>query len=154
MWNSLDFMVPVTDVAHAIQLSLGPVFLLNGLGVLLAMLTSRLARIVDRARVLEARLPQAAADETAEIHRYLAITSRRGRLMNRAITLGTMAALLVALVVVLLFGAAFIKFPFGASIALVFIGAMLALVGALWCFLIEVRVATAALRFGPRMNGK
>jgi hypothetical protein len=154
MWNSLDFMVPVTDVAHAIQLSLGPVFLLNGLGVLLAMLTSRLARIVDRARVLEARLPQASEEETAEIHRYLAITSRRGRLMNRAITLGTVATLLVALVVVLLFATAFVKFPFGASIALVFIGAMLALVGALWCFLIEVRVATAALRFGPsRKNG-
>lgn len=154
MWNSLDFTVPVTDVAHAIQLSLGPVFLLNGLGVLLAMLTSRLARIVDRARVLEARLPQASEEESAEIHRYLAITSRRGRLMNRAITLGTMAALLVALVVVLLFATAFVKFPFGASIALVFIGAMLALVGALWCFLIEVRVATAALRFGPsRKNG-
>ena len=154
MWGSLDFTVPVTDVAHAIQLSLGPVFLLTGLGVLLAMLTSRLARIVDRARVLEARLPQASEEEAAEIHRYLAITSRRGRLMNRAITLGTMAALLVALVVVLLFATAFVKFPFGASIALVFIGAMLALVGALWCFLIEVRVATAALRFGPsRKNG-
>jgi hypothetical protein len=112
MWGSLDFTVPVTDVAHAIQLSLGPVFLLNGLGVLLAMLTSRLARIVDRARVLEARLPQASEEEAAEIHRYLAITSRRGRLMNRAITLGTMAALLVALVVVLLFATAFVKFPF------------------------------------------
>lgn len=146
---SLDFMVPVTDVAHAIQLSLGPVFLLNGLGVLLAMLTSRLARIVDRARVLEARLPDAGGDEAREIHRVLAVTSRRARLMNRAITLGTMAALLVALVVVLLFATAFVKFPFGASIALVFIGAMLALVGALWCFLIEVRVATAALRIGP-----
>jgi hypothetical protein len=60
------------------------------------------------------------------------------------------AALLVAFVVVLLFAAAFTAFPFGATIALVFIGAMLALVGALWCFLIEVRVATAALRFGPR----
>jgi Protein of unknown function (DUF2721) len=154
MWNTIDFLVPVTDVAHAIQLSLGPVFLLNGLGVLLAMLTSRLARIVDRARVLEARLPNANEEESAEIHRYLAITSRRGRLMNRAITLGTMAALLVALVVVLLFATAFVKFPFGATIALVFIGAMLALVGALWCFLIEVRVATAALRFGPsRKNG-
>jgi len=82
----------------------------------------------------------------------VAITSRRGRLMNRAITLGTMAALLVALVVVLLFATAFVKFPFGASIALVFIGAMLALVGALWCFLIEVRVATAALRFGPNQE--
>ncbi len=61
-----------------------------------------------------------------------------------------MAALLVAFVVVLLFAAAFTTFPFGATIAAVFIGAMLALVGALWCFLIEVRVATAALRFGPR----
>jgi Protein of unknown function (DUF2721) len=136
MWNNLDFMVPVTDVAHAIQLSLGPVFLLNGLGVLLAMLTSRLARIVDRARALESRLPNADEDEAAEI------------------TLGTMAALLVSLVVVLLFATAFVKYPFGATIALVFIGAMLALVGALWCFLIEVRVATAALRFGPGKNGK
>lgn len=153
MWSNLDFL-PVTDVAHAIQLSLGPVFLLNGLGVLLAMLTSRLARIVDRARVLEARLPSVGEEETTEIHRVLAVTSRRARLMNRAITLGTMAALLVALVVVLLFATAFVKFPFGASIALVFIVAMLALVGALWCFLIEVRVATAALRIGPtRKNG-
>jgi hypothetical protein len=153
MWNTLDF-IAVTDVAHAIQLSLGPVFLLNGLGVLLAMLTSRLARIVDRARVLEARLPTAAAEEATEIHRVLGVTSRRARLMNRAITLGTMAALMVSLVVVLLFATAFIRFPFGATIALVFIVAMLALVGALWCFLIEVRVAPAALRIGPsRKNG-
>lgn len=148
--GAFEFSVAVTDVAHAIQLSLAPVFLLNGLGVLLAMLTSRLARIVDRARVLESRLSHAGEAEAAEIHSYLAITSRRGRLVNRAITLGTVAALLVAFVVVLLFGAAFTSFPFGASIALVFIIAMLALVGALWCFLIEVRVATAALRFGPR----
>ena len=35
--------------------------------------------------------------------------------MNRAITLGTMAALLVAMVVVLLFATAFVKFPIGAS---------------------------------------
>ncbi len=148
--GSLDFIVPVTDVAHAISLSLAPVFLLNGLGVLLATLTSRLARVVDRARGLEARLPHASGDEAAEIHTYLAMTSRRGKLINRAITLSTVAALLVAFVVVLLFGAAFTTFPFGATIALTFIGAMLALVGALWCFLIEVRVATAALRFGPR----
>ncbi|HXC58961.1 MAG TPA: DUF2721 domain-containing protein [Steroidobacteraceae bacterium] len=148
--GSLDFIVPVTDVAHAISLSLAPVFLLNGLGVLLAMLTSRLARIVDRARGLEARLPHASPEEADEIHNFLTTTSRRGRLVNRAITLGTMAALLVAFVVVLLFAAAFTTFPIGATIALVFIGAMLALVGALWCFLIEVRVATAALRFGPR----
>lgn len=147
--GGFEFNVPVTDVAHAIQLSLGPVFLLNGLGVLLAMLTSRLARIVDRARSLEARFGHAGEDELREIHRLLEIARRRGRVMNRAITLGTVAALLVSFVVVLLFAAAFIPFPFGVSIAVVFVGAMLALVGALWCFLIEVRIATEVLRFGP-----
>jgi len=152
MNSAFEFVVPVTDVAHAIQLSLAPVFLLNGLGVLLAMLTSRLARIVDRARGLEARFGHAGKEEVRDIHRLLEISRRRGRVMNRAITLGTVAALLVSFVVVLLFAAAFLPFPLGAAIALVFIVAMLALVGALWCFLIEVRIATEALRFGPPRN--
>jgi len=141
--------VAVSDVAHAMQLALGPVFLLNGVGVLLAMLTTRLARIVDRARGLEARLPNAIESELREIHRVLAVTSRRARLMNRAITLGTVAALLVATVVALLFAAAFLTFPIGPTIALLFVTCMAALFGSLWCFLVEVRVATEALRFGP-----
>ena len=119
--------VQVGDVARAIQLSLTPVFLLNGVGVLLAMLTTRLARIVDTTR-------------------------RRARLMNRAITLGTVAALLVALLVALMFAAEFSPFPLGAIIALIFIVAMLALFGSLWCFLIEVRIATETLRFSSRSN--
>ena len=149
--NSLSLAgLAVTDVTHAMQLALGPVFLLNGIAVLLAMLTSRLARIVDRARGLEARLPQAAGEELREINRVLGFTSRRARLMNRAITLGTIAALLVALVVALLFAAAFLPFAAAQVIAILFITCMGALVGSLWCFLVEVRVATAALRFGPQ----
>ena len=141
--------VPVNDVAHAIQLSLAPVFLLNGIGVLLSMLTSRLARVVDRARTLEHRLPLADADEAASLREQLSIISRRARLMNRAITLDTLSALLVAAIVGLLFSAAFMRFSLGPAIAVVFIIAMLALIGSLWCFLLEIRIATASLRFGP-----
>jgi hypothetical protein len=149
--NALDLTaLAVTDVTHAMQLALGPVFLLNGVGVLLAMLTSRLARIVDRARGLEARLSAVGAEEAREIQRVLALTSRRARLVNRAITLGTIAALLVALVVALLFAAAFMPFAAAQVIAVLFVACMGALVGSLWCFLVEVRVATAALRFGPQ----
>jgi uncharacterized protein DUF2721 len=139
--------VAVSDVAHAMQLALGPVFLLNGVGVMLAMLTTRLARIVDRARSLEDRLPDASEEQAHEIHRVLRVTSRRARLMNRAITLGTVAALLVATVVALLFAAAFLTFPIGQAIALLFVICMAALFGSLWCFLVEVRVATESLRF-------
>jgi small-conductance mechanosensitive channel len=140
--------VAVNDVAHAMQLALGPVFLLNGVGVMLAMLTTRLSRIVDRARTVEERLPQSQGGELAEIRRVLAVTRRRARLMNRAITLGTVAALLVALIVALLFLAAFLTFPIGHTIAVLFVTCMGALIGSLWCFLVEVRVATAALRIG------
>jgi uncharacterized protein DUF2721 len=141
--------VPVTDVVHAIQLSLAPVFLLNGIGVLLAMLTSRLARIVDRARTMEASLPKVEHAEGRLIIGRLAVITRRARLMNRAITLSTVAALLIALVVALLFASAFTPLPLTLAISLLFILSMSSLVGALWCFLIEVRVATASLRIGP-----
>ena len=68
----LEFaQVQVGDVARAIQLSLTPVFLLNGVGVLLAMLTTRLARIVDRARTLEERLPTASVQGAHDIHTVL-----------------------------------------------------------------------------------
>jgi hypothetical protein len=139
--------VPASDVARAIQLSLTPVFLLNGIGVLLGVLTSRLARITDRARVMEQRLPSAAPGEADDLRSQIGVISRRARLMNRAITLGTFAALLVAAIVALLFAAAFVSFPLGSSIAVVFIVAMLSLVGSLWCFLIEIRISTASLRF-------
>jgi Protein of unknown function (DUF2721) len=149
----LEFaQVQVGDVAHAIQLSLTPVFLLNGVGVLLALLTSRLARIVDRARVLEERLPTSSEQVVQEIHAVLDTTRRRARLMNRAITLGTIAALLVALLVALMFAAEFVPFRMGSGIAIIFIVAMLALFGSLWCFLIEVRIATESLRFSSRSN--
>ncbi len=144
--------MPVTDMASAIQLSLAPVFLLNGIGVLLAMLTSRLARIVDRARTLEHRLREASAHEAAELVGILAIIRTRARLMNQSITLGTVSALLVAMVVALLFTSAMISFSLSTLVGLFFIVSMLALVAALISFLVEVRVATASLRIGPNKS--
>ena len=69
--------------------------------------------------------------------------------MNIAITLSTFSALLVALVVALMFGSALVGVSLAELVGLAFIISMLSLVGALVTFLIEVRVATAALRIGP-----
>ena len=140
---------PISDVAHAIQLSLAPGFLLSGIGVLLGMLTSRLARIVDRARVMEQRLQFAAEQEMSELLAWLLVITRRARLMNRAITLSTIAALLVASVVALLFVSAFSSFSLAPLIGLLFILSMMSLIASLLCFLLEIRIATASLRIGP-----
>jgi Protein of unknown function (DUF2721). len=55
----LEFSLEVSDIAHVIQLSVAPVFLLAGISGFLSVLSIRLSRIVDRARLLEDRLATA-----------------------------------------------------------------------------------------------
>ena len=139
----------IARIAHSIQLSVAPVFLLSGVGVLLGVLTNRLARVVDRARAAAERHASAEGATADELHGQLVQFARRARLMNAAITLSTISALLVAIVVALLFGATFIRFNLATSVALLFIAAMVSLVGALVAFLAEVRIATLTIRIGP-----
>jgi hypothetical protein len=140
--------IEVVDIAHAIQLAVAPVFLLSGIGVFLGVLTNRLARIVDRARKVEESLRQALTGSAEESRSQLQVAARRARLINVSITLSTIAALLVALVVALLFASTFVPINLAGSVALLFVLAMVALVGALLSFLLEVRVAIEALRIG------
>lgn len=61
----------VNTVSHAIQLSVAPVFLLTGIGALLSVLTNRLGRVIDRARLLESRFEIATLDEHKELIRSI-----------------------------------------------------------------------------------
>lgn len=140
--------IEVVDIAHAIDLAVAPVFLLSGIGVLLGVLTNRLARIVDRARKVEESLRQAMPSAPDDARDQLRVAARRARFINVSITLGTIAALLVALVVAVLFASTFVPLNLAGPVAVLFVLAMAALVGALLSFLLEVRIAIAALRIG------
>jgi hypothetical protein len=140
----------VVDIAHAIQLAVAPVFLISGIAALLGVLTSRLARIVERARKIEDSLKVAEPSQLDEARDQLQVASRRARYINVSITLSTVAALLIALVVALLFGSTFMPLNLAVYVAGLFVLAMVALVCALVSFLLEVRVAIAALRIGAR----
>jgi hypothetical protein len=140
------------DIAHLIQSSVAPVFLLSGVAATLGVLTNRLSRIVDRARKLEEQL-QGHPGQAQQVREALAVLARRAHYINVAISLSTIAALLVALVVVTLFANAFLGSELGIVIALLFVGAMVCLSAAFIAFFIEVRVAVAALRIGIREHG-
>jgi hypothetical protein len=140
--------IEVVDIAHAIQLALAPVFLLSGVGVFLGVLTNRLARLVDRARVIERELRQSGGLEPDGARDQLRVMARRARFINIAITFATVAGFLTALVVALLFGSTFVPINLAAYVAVLFVGSMISLVGAFLCFLVEVRIAVAALRIG------
>ena len=143
----------VTAIAHVIQLAVAPVFLLTGVAAILGVLTNRLARIIDRARVLEERLGVLGESERAASEADLRTLSGRSRHINRAISLSVTCALLVCAVIAALFAGAFLEVDVSAVIGLVFIAAMLSLIGALVSFLLEIYVATRSLRIGTGYRG-
>jgi CBS domain containing-hemolysin-like protein len=145
----MPYSVQPVDIAHLIQVALTPIFLISAIGVTLSVLTSRLARIVDRARDMEDRLTRSDhAGDGRDLHHQLRVMARRARYINSAITLITVAALFISLVVVMLFVNAFLRWDLSAFIAIMFILSMLSLAAALLSFLIEVRIATNSLRIG------
>ena len=56
-------MNSIEAVAEVIQLAVAPVFLLAGIAGMLGAFSTRLARIIDRARVIERRIPQVKLEE-------------------------------------------------------------------------------------------
>ncbi len=143
-------MSDVSAVAHVIQLAVAPVFLLLGIGSILVVLTNRLSRVIDRARIIGLRLEGASPVLQKATDAELGALSRRAKLINRAITLCTITALLVCTVIVILFLSAFLHFDASLWIALLFITAMLAFFFGLLSFLREIFIATANLRIGTK----
>ena len=62
----------------------------------------------------------------------------------------TLAALLIATVIVALFAGAFMALDSSTPVGVLFVGAMVAFCAALVCFLREIYLTTANLRIGPR----
>jgi hypothetical protein len=137
----------ISGVAHVIQLSVAPVFLLSGIGAMLAVMTNRLARVIDRARALEQKTPTDPA-QANQLQQELQTLSHRARQISRAIMLCTITALLVCGVIATLFIGSFFGFDASVPAAVLFVTAMIAFMIGLLLFVREVFVATANLRIG------
>jgi hypothetical protein len=136
----------LTDVAHVIQLSVAPVFLLTSVGTILAVLSTRLGRIVDRARVLRERMPRLAPEDADAVKGELHLLASRRHLVNLAITAGVCAALFVCMLIAVAFIGSVLGVNTSVGVATMFIAAMVAFVVALLLFLREVLLAVASVR--------
>ncbi len=136
------------EIAHIIQLSVAPVFLLTGVATLLNVLSGRLARIVDRARILEARLGTGDGTQEGASVNELRILERRGKLIYRAITLSTTSALMVCLVIASLFASSMLHYATRVVVSGMFVAAMLSSIISLILFLREVFLAIETFEIG------
>ncbi len=134
------------DIARVIQLAVAPVFLLTAIGTIINVLVSRLARAVDRRRVLEEHLPEYVGDQQEQALRELDRLTRRITLVIWATALAVLSALLVCLLVGTAFAGAFIATDLSRPVAALFIAAVLALTACLLVFLREITIAAASAR--------
>ncbi len=132
------------EFSHVIQIAIAPVFLLTAVGTLLMVLTNRLGRAVDRRRALDLRL---AAERTTEerdlVVAELAIIARRVAWIYRAIVLAVFCALFICMLIVLAFVDAFVAGNFAKGLGVLFVLAMVALIGSLLTFLREIFLAVS-----------
>jgi len=141
----MEAVYSISSVSHVIQLAVAPVFLLSGVGAILAVLINRLGRIIDRYRVLESGGASAEATEGTVAQLEMTILSRRARLIHWAISLCTIGALFICIVIATLFIGSMLHVSMSQLIALMFIGAMLALIAGLLSFLREITLATGSI---------
>jgi hypothetical protein len=144
--GAMPVFFQVSTIAQTIQLSLAPVFMLAAIGQILNVLAGRLARVIDRARILEERVlgTESGADRARDVWE-LKLLDERMSIINAALFLSVSSAVMACVVIALLFIANIAKFHIGTWIALVFIVAVALLICCLTAFMWEVRVSLRAI---------
>ena len=136
------------SIAHGIQLSLAPVFLLTAIAAMIGVITTRLARIIDRGRMVETALEDGTARRADHFHEELRILRQRARLVNVSLGVFTGAAICVAVTTGALFLGEVSRLKASPLVAPSFIGALALFILGLLLYLAEVRVSRHTFRFG------
>jgi hypothetical protein len=148
----MSFPLDPDTVSHGIQLAVAPVFLLTAVSGMIGSVVNRLARIIDRARLLEERIkkhshPEAVDEDYAE----LAQLRTRGLLANSSIGLLTLCSFLIGVTIIVLFLGETTDFQMLRISIGSFLAGVVCFLLALGCFMAETLIATRVLNFGrPR----
>ncbi len=136
----------LAELIPILQMAVGPVILISGVGLLLLSMTNRFGRVIDRSRQLTEAMRQTAPGDRERLARQVEILLRRARLVRLAITLASVSVLLAAMLIIALFLAALLHLEIGFVVAVLFIVCMGALITSLLVFIADINVSLAALK--------
>jgi hypothetical protein len=139
--------MPVEHLIPILQVSIGPVILISGIGLLILSMTNRFSRIIERSRQLtrELRLPGAHANRPV-IEGQLVVLMRQARMVRSAIFLAGISVLLASILIMLLFLTALLGFNSAILIIFLFFMCMASLVASLLFYLKDVNTSLTAVK--------
>lgn len=134
------------DLIPILQVAIGPVILISGVGLLLLTMTNRFGRIIDRTRQLSRELRSAQSPELERAHAQLDILLARARIVRGAIAAASVSVLLAAVLIIVLFVSALFRLSVAAPVVGLFASCLLSLIGSLVLFIRDVNLSLRALR--------
>ncbi|HVO35290.1 MAG TPA: DUF2721 domain-containing protein [Gemmatimonadales bacterium] len=134
------------EIAPVLQIALGPVILISGIGLLLLSMTNRLGRLIDRSRLLSEARHRATGEEHERVEAQIAVLSARAVYMRRAIVLAVVSLLFAAVLVLTLFLAAVLRWDAVIVVVVLFACCIVSLIASLLAFLRDVNKSLTAIR--------
>jgi hypothetical protein len=136
---SLNQLVPI------LQLAIGPVILISGVGLLLLTLTNRFGRMLDRSRQLN-REHSSSAPIAAGVRAQIDILHRRAQILRRSITLGAITVLCVAILILVLFVSTLLHLEASWLIVGIFCISQISLIGSMLSFIRDMNLSLEAVK--------
>jgi len=137
---------PLEQIIPVLQVAIGPVILISGVGLLLLTMTNRLGRTIDRARQLKSELPERTEEDRKQVLAQVAIIYRRARVIRLGIILAALSALLAAALIIVLFITALLRLEQGLLVSLIFIACMISPVASLVAYICDINLSLQALK--------
>ncbi len=140
-------------LSDSIQLAIAPVFLLTAVAGMIGALTQRLARVIDRARVIHKEMSQASLTDSAkqDYQEELKNIMKRGRFINISMIFLVLCAILIGLTILELFFAETSsgKLLISNFVLYTFVSGIASFIFALIALLFEVLIASYSIRWKP-----
>ena len=133
------------NLVPTLQVAVGPVILISGVGLLLLSMTNRFGRVIDRTRQLAETYRAGAESDRARLRGQLEILWRRARLIRASIVWAASSVLLTALLIIFLFISMLLARQMTVAIVVVFASCLIAIVVSLIYFIRDINLSLHAL---------
>ena len=135
----------LNDLIGTLQLSISPVILISGIGLILLSLTNRFGRTVDRTRQLSVEYRSASGIDKERILSELKILSRRAKVIRSSNFLAVLSVLFVSILIIGLFGSALCHLNIIHLLVILFILSIVSLILSLCLFIYDLEPSLKAL---------
>jgi hypothetical protein len=136
----------VDQVTRVLQMSISPVALISGVGLLLLSMTNRVGRTTDLVRGLAREARSANVQERGVISAQIRILYQRSNTLSLSIGLAVTSILCTTVIVFCLFAISFFRLRLEMLVMALWIGGMAALIASLGLFIRDNMLILRALR--------